>query len=252
MKPLFIVALLALLAGCGGGGGGGGIVGGGLINLDFSRTVNSNQVVATQDGKPVSVPTGSVEGRVVDSSGQKVAGAKISIQVTAYDLEKFAVSNKEKANVAESDTENGYYSISQLPVEFTYQLTVEKEGYEKATRNVPPNTIPPHGSLRDFDLTLTPIVTQTGRVSGTIYDAATGLPLAGAAVTVGGRSGNSGSEGRFSLANVPAGANQTLQAQKSGYETGTRTVTVTANSETSNADLYLLPSTARPPAGPEL
>lgn len=70
---------------------------------------------------------------------------------------------------------------------------------------------------------------STGRITGTVVDAAGGRPLAGTQVTIRGSAAGSVSsdDGRFSIANVPAGP-QMVEARHIGYGAAMRVVTVTA------------------------
>ncbi|HEX6039841.1 SusC/RagA family TonB-linked outer membrane protein, partial [Longimicrobium sp.] len=78
---------------------------------------------------------------------------------------------------------------------------------------------------------------QSGTVTGRVLEGTSQEPLAGAAVTAGGRSTVSDTEGRFSLSGVPAGA-QTVQASRIGYATARQQVNVTAGG-TANVTLAL-------------
>jgi len=70
---------------------------------------------------------------------------------------------------------------------------------------------------------------QGGTITGRVVDAATQAPISGAQVRVQGttRGAATGSEGRFEITGVPAGA-VTVTASTLGYATGTRQVTVAA------------------------
>ena len=75
---------------------------------------------------------------------------------------------------------------------------------------------------------------QTGRVTGTVVDSATSNPIANARVAVVGTTLLSGtdSDGRFSLNNVPAGAQQ-LRFTRIGFAPVTRSITVGAGATSS-------------------
>jgi hypothetical protein len=59
----------------------------------------------------------------------------------------------------------------------------------------------------------------TGRLIGQVRNAVTQAPLSGATVTVAGRTGQTGGDGRFEIDSVPAGTHE-LTAEAAGYVTG--------------------------------
>jgi TonB-dependent starch-binding outer membrane protein SusC len=74
---------------------------------------------------------------------------------------------------------------------------------------------------------------QTGRISGTVTDSASGQPVLSATVTIVGTqlAAVTNTEGRYTLANVPAGSAQ-VRVQRLGYAPRTQTVIVTAGQTT--------------------
>ena len=78
---------------------------------------------------------------------------------------------------------------------------------------------------------------QTGTVAGRVVDAATQEPLSGATVRVAERSALSGTDGRFTVAAVPAGTH-TVRATRVGYGEAARSVTV-AEGQTATVDLRM-------------
>ena len=70
--------------------------------------------------------------------------------------------------------------------------------------------------------------TPVGSVAGTVTDASTGGPVAGAAVSIAGRSVTTGSDGSYALSNLPAGT-VSVTVSAYGYQSQTKTVTITAN-----------------------
>ena len=76
-----------------------------------------------------------------------------------------------------------------------------------------------------------------GTVRGRVVDGSTLQPVVGAAVIIGDRAAVTGSDGRYSISGVPAGA-QTVRAQMVGYADLAQQVTVTAGQVT-EADLSL-------------
>ncbi|MBP3191309.1 SusC/RagA family TonB-linked outer membrane protein [Natronogracilivirga saccharolytica] len=95
-----------------------------------------------------------------------------------------------------------------------------------------------------FFLALLPAMgqAQTGEISGTVKDAATGDGLAGANVLVRGENIGAATslEGDYTITNVPAGA-QTLEVRYLGYQAKTLSVEVTAG-EVLNVDIDLAQS----------
>src|SRR5216117_3276653 len=96
--------------------------------------------------------------------------------------------------------------------------------------------------LLGLSLGVRPLAAQTGTVEGTVKAAVTGQPVAGAEVTIGGANigTRTGTDGRFSLLNVPAGPRE-LRVLAIGYKLGTLRVTVTAD-QTTPADVALTAS----------
>lgn len=74
-----------------------------------------------------------------------------------------------------------------------------------------------------------PVQAQTGRITGTVADSATGQPIVGVAVTVSGTTIGAMSQpnGQFTISNVPAGTHQ-VTVQRIGYTPVSKTVAVTA------------------------
>ena len=84
-----------------------------------------------------------------------------------------------------------------------------------------------------------PVAAQTGTVEGAVKVAATGEPVAAAEVTIGGLNigTRTGTNGRFTLLNVPAGSRE-IRVLAIGYKLATVRVTVIAD-QTTTADLAL-------------
>jgi Carboxypeptidase regulatory-like domain len=79
--------------------------------------------------------------------------------------------------------------------------------------------------------------TPVGSVTGTVTDASAGAPIAGAIVSVAGRSVTTGGDGSYTLSNLPAG-NVSVTVSAYGYQSQTQAVTITANqTATLNASL---------------
>jgi hypothetical protein len=83
--------------------------------------------------------------------------------------------------------------------------------------------------------------TAVGSVAGTVTDAATGHPIAGATVSTAARSVTTGRDGSYTLPGLPAGT-VPVTVSDYGYHSRTQTVTVTANQTTTqNVSLTGLP-----------
>lgn len=80
----------------------------------------------------------------------------------------------------------------------------------------------------------------TGILTGTVTNAQNAQPIAGAVVTVSGRTATTNASGVYSIANAPAGS-VTVTTTASGFTTRTDTVTVTAGGSTSFS-MSLIPS----------
>lgn len=72
----------------------------------------------------------------------------------------------------------------------------------------------------------------TGTMTGTVTNAQNAQPIAGAVVTVGGRTATTNASGVYSIPNAPAGS-VTVTTTATGFTTRTDTVTVTAGGSTS-------------------
>lgn len=77
-----------------------------------------------------------------------------------------------------------------------------------------------------------PVAAQTGGITGTVVDAASGQPINGAQVSLVGttRGGLSNAQGRFLLLNVPVGE-QVVRVTNIGYRTTEQTVTVASGQQ---------------------
>jgi len=72
---------------------------------------------------------------------------------------------------------------------------------------------------------------STGTLSGTVTNASTSAPIAGATITVGALNTISAANGTYTLLNVPVGS-QTATCSATGFNTQNQTVTITANNTT--------------------
>ena len=150
-------------------------------------------------------PTGTVTGTITEATGNKLAGATVSVNGTSLSI------------TAGSD---GSFTLTQVP-QGLQTLTVSAASFQ--TKHVPVRVVP-STSVSAGTIALTRIT--IGTVIGTVTDA-TGNKLAGATVSVNGTkiSTPTGSDGSFTLTQVPQGP-QTLTVSASGFNSATTSVTV--------------------------
>jgi TonB-linked SusC/RagA family outer membrane protein len=81
---------------------------------------------------------------------------------------------------------------------------------------------------------------QTGRITGTVLDSASGLPIAGVTVAVAGTNlgAMTAENGRFTFASVPPGTHS-LDARRVGYAPGKRSGVVVTSGQTSTVDIRM-------------
>ncbi|HSN17568.1 MAG TPA: carboxypeptidase regulatory-like domain-containing protein, partial [Gammaproteobacteria bacterium] len=162
----------------------------------------------------------AISGTLTDANGTPVAGAVIS------------VSGADAASATSAS--NGSYSISSLtPGAVT--LTVSAAGYDTIT--VPASLA--GGLVLNFSPALYPTgTTPSGAdLTGSVQDAQSGMPIAGATVTVGSSTVQTDSTGRFSLAGLTAGT-YTATVSASGYSGATLSGSLADGNN--NAGLVLL------------
>ncbi|MFA6055735.1 MAG: carboxypeptidase regulatory-like domain-containing protein, partial [Thermodesulfovibrionales bacterium] len=91
-----------------------------------------------------------------------------------------------------------------------------------------------------------PSCSTSGGVHGKLHvDSASGVALAGATVTCGGKTTTTGSDGTFSLSEILAGS-QTLSFTKSGYQAYSAGITITAGENYDAGDRWLVFNTPIP------
>lgn len=95
----------------------------------------------------------------------------------------------------------------------TQTIIATVTGYDSKSVSV---TLAPAGTgTADFSLAVT--ATAPSTVSGHVYDGDTGVPIAGAYVSINGKSATTAADGFYSLALVPAGMRVLAYAEKTGY-----------------------------------
>lgn len=80
-------------------------------------------------------------------------------------------------------------------------------------------------------ITATAVAGASGSVSGRVLNTVDGAPISGATVRVGGLTAISGDDGSFLIANVPAGARQTVEVEAAGFEDSFRIASVVGGEE---------------------
>lgn len=129
----------------------------------------------------------------------------------------------------------GTFSIAEIPAG-TYAFTVSKSGYDTYTN--PAYYV--GSNMSGLNFYLTQPTSTTGGVYGRLHDgSATGTALSGASVTCGGKSTTTGSDGSFSLSGITP-ANQTLSFSKTGYQSYSTGVTITAGQNYNAGDRWLV------------
>jgi len=164
----------------------------------------------------VPVEVGWINGTVTDDSLVPLVGATVSAN---------GVSNVTDAS--------GFYSLEVSPG--TYDVTAEMTGYVSQTVSV---TVSADVTvIQDFALSLTP--PEVGWINGTVTDADSGLPIAGASITADGYSTVTNASGNYELEVEPG--TYTVTASLAGYESSQTDVTVAAG-ETITVDFELRPT----------
>jgi thermitase len=159
---------------------------------------------------------GTITGSVTDAgSGSPIAGAMVT----------------DSTRTATTDASGEYTMADVSPG--TYEVTASKSGYESSSLTV---TVL-EGNTALADLALTRVIVL-GTVTGTVTDAGSGSPIAGAVVTDSTRTTTTDASGEYTIANVPPGTYQ-VTGSKSGYESSSLTVTV-SEGNTAVADLSLV------------
>ncbi len=182
-------------------------------------TVTAGQTVTANLALTPLPTTGTIAGQVTDASnGQPLTGAAVSTQPASGAVTTDAQGNYSIANVAPGN----------------YTVTAAKAGYQSGSTGAAVTA----GQTVTANLALTPLPT-TGTIAGTVTDGGTGQPLAGAAVTTQPATSavTADAQGNYTIANVAPGA-YTVTAAKTGYQSGSVNVTVTAG-QTVTADIAL-------------
>jgi len=180
-------------------------------------TVTAGQTATCNLALQPEPTTGTISGTVTDmSTGNPIAGASVSTQPATT-----TVTTDAQGNYAISDVEQGYYTV-----------TASASGYFDESANITVTA----GQTTTCNLELQP---TTGTISGTVTDAGTAMPLAGASVSTQPATTTviTDAQGDYTISDVTPGF-YTVTASASGYMDNSTNVTVTAG-QTSTAYLAL-------------
>ncbi|MBF0539327.1 MAG: carboxypeptidase regulatory-like domain-containing protein [Nitrospirae bacterium] len=126
---------------------------------------------------------------------------------------------------------DGSYSLYNIFAGSNQTLSITASGYSSVNRPLSINAFPGANLYVGKDALTSS--GSTGSITGNVYIGyINGPPLSGATVTCGGQSATTGSDGSYSIANIPAG-NQTLSITASGYISVNRPLSISAG-----ANLY--------------
>jgi len=164
-----------------------------------------NAARALSGATPPPPTSGTITGSVRDAAtGLPLAGATVS-----------------DGPASTTSDASGAYALANVPPG-SYTVTASASGYTGAAQSVTVTA----GLTASASFALAALVTN-GAIAGSVRDAATGLPLAGATVSDGTRSATSDASGAYAITNVPPGG-YTVSASAAGYTGGSQSVSVTA------------------------
>src|SRR6266851_3319947 len=192
----------------------------GAIKLSLTATMAGFQFIGTDGvvGDSGNIPcqgNGTLAGVVTDGgSGAAIAGATVSYS---------GAGPAGPMSGSTTTDATGHYSAAAIAVA-SYSMTAQAAGYqsESATATVG------GGSTTTQNFALTAQVTQ---LSGTVTDASTSRPIAGATVSAGTSSAVTDANGAYTIAGLAPGT-YTATATASGYTSQSASVTLTASTTT--------------------
>ncbi|MBI2489924.1 MAG: carboxypeptidase regulatory-like domain-containing protein [Planctomycetes bacterium] len=192
----------------------------------------------TQTTTPTATPTacaGNISGQVTDATtGDPIAGATVVLAQGTTPIDSTTTNAQ------------GAYTFQGVDCG-DYIVSAQATGYEDAT---PQQTTVENGVTTEVDFSLTAAPSTTGNITGTVTDADTGSPIAGATVAYGEGTSpqdfvpiyqtTTGADGTYEFAGVDAGS-YLVAAQATGYQPNAITVTVVGG-ETTTANIALTSS----------
>jgi protocatechuate 3,4-dioxygenase beta subunit len=171
----------------------------GVTGIGYGR-INAARSVGGVPALP-----GTISGQVTDAGDSSaISGVRVSDGIRTYFTDSA-----------------GKYTIDNVPPG-SYQVVADKEGYESSSLMV--TVLEETTTVADFSLSQ---IIVLGSITGTVTDTEDGSPVAGATVTDGTRTTTTDATGEYNIANMPPGTYQ-VTASKSGYESSSLTVTVSA------------------------
>lgn len=187
----------------------------GFAPAQVSVALTASQVL-TQNIR-LTPQTGALSGFVINAlNGQSIAGAVVAVKGT---------------DISAVTGGDGFYTLTGVPAG-AQTVTASAANYDAAEATI---IVPAEQSVTQ-DFFLAPTV---GVITGTVRNATTNQPIAGATVSAGGITTTSGGNGAYTLNNVPAGA-QTLSASADGFNPASLSGTVIAG-QTVTQDIALAP-----------
>ena len=120
---------------------------------------------------------------------------------------------------------HGAYTLVNLPVQSALTITVSLAGYATLAT---PVTTGAANSTATLNVALAALPPTGGTLAGRVVDATTQAALPGVTVSVAGLTATTDASGRFTLANLPAGA-AAVALSKTSYQSQTLPVTIVAN-----------------------
>ncbi len=192
----------------------------GALKLSLTATTASFQFIGLDGvvGDSGSLPcqgNGTLAGAVTDAgNGAPIAGATVAYSGTGP-------TGPVSGTVTSDST--GHYSAAGIAVS-SYSVSAQAGGYQSQTATA----VVGGGSTATQNFALT---ASTSSLTGTVTDAGSSKPIAGATVTAGTASATTNSSGVYSISGLAPGT-YTATATATGYTSQSASVTVTAGSTT--------------------
>ena len=193
-----------------------------IVTLTVSATCDGAAALSDSDSTTLVVEpliVGSIAGTVSDAlSSAPIGGALVTCG-------------------AHSATTNGAgeYLLSGILVGDGYTVTASADGYQSGSQT---GVTVMADMTATVDLSLVPL---PGAIAGTVREAASGLPVSGAAVACGSANDTTGTDGSYLLPNIPVGDGYTVTASASAYVMGSQSGISVASQETTTVDFALNP-----------